>query len=124
MTGLLPPRRTLLSLALCALAASAACGEDSAPPTDTSPGILAVVVNATGPNPDQQFTIRLNGGEPLPYVSGTAFEREGLPASVYTVLISDIAANCTLQGSDTLQVPVYAGKRTVLTFNITCQAVG
>jgi hypothetical protein len=113
----------VLSMTL-ALAASAACDEYGPPPTDTSPGSLQVTVNATGNSVDQQFIIQLNGGEALIYVSGTLFLQENLPTAVYTVRISGIASNCTLQGSDTVQVPVYAGQRARITFNLTCQAVG
>ncbi|HYR08459.1 MAG TPA: hypothetical protein VEQ60_11840 [Longimicrobium sp.] len=120
MTRLLPPRRITRAAALCALAVLAACNEDNTPPTDSSPGTLQVVVNATGTNVDGLFSIQLNGGELLPYATGTPFVREDLPASVYTVRISGVASNCTLQGSDAVQVPVYAGQRTQLTFNMTC----
>jgi hypothetical protein len=106
-----------------ALAASAACDDYGPPPTDTSPGALEVVVNVAGTSVDQQFFIQLNGGEELPYVAGTSFVREDLPTSVYIVHISGIASNCTLQGSDTVQVPVYAGQRAKVTFNLTCQTV-
>ena len=120
MIRLLPPPRITRAAALCALAALVACNEDNTPPTDSSPGTLAVVVNATGTNVDGLFSIQLNGGEVLPYVMGTPFLRENLPASVYTVRLSGVATNCTLQGSDTVQVPVYAGQRSQLTFNMTC----
>lgn len=122
MTRLLPPRRTMLAAALCVLAVSAACDEAGPPPTDSSPGTLTVVVNATGPNPDNQFTIEVNGGEAQAYTVGTDFVRQ-LPASVYTVRISGIASNCTLQGGDSRQAVVYAGRRTDLTFTLTCTAV-
>lgn len=122
MIRLLPPRRTLAA-ALCVLAGLAACSEDTTPPTDSSPGTLTVLVNATGANLDTQFSIHLNGGEAQPYVTGTPFVRDNLPASVYEVRISGIAANCTLQGSDTVRVPVFAGRFAEVTFNLTCQAI-
>ncbi|HEU4883419.1 MAG TPA: hypothetical protein VFT45_14255 [Longimicrobium sp.] len=122
MIRILPARRMALSMAL-ALAASAACDDYGPAPTDTSPGAIEVVVNATGTSLDQQFIIQLNGGEELVYVSGTPFLRENLPTAVYTVRISGIASNCTLQGGDTVQVPVYAGQRAKVTFNLTCQTV-
>jgi hypothetical protein len=120
MTRPLPPHRIARAAALCALAALAACSENNTPPTDSSPGTLAVVVNPSGANLDTQYSIQLNGGELLPYVTGTAFVRDDLPASVYTVRISGVASNCTLQGSAAVQVAVYAGQRTQVTFNVTC----
>lgn len=121
MIRFLPARGAMLAAALCVVGASSACEEDSGPPTDSSPGRVAVVVNATGANVDNQFTVQFNGGEGQSYVSGTAFERE-LPASVYTVRLSGIASNCTLQGDNDLRAVVYAGQRTVVTFNLTCTA--
>jgi hypothetical protein len=120
MTRLLPPHRITRAAALCALAGLVACSEDNTPPTDSSPGTLQVVVNATGTNVDGLFSIQLNGGEMLPYVTGTAFVRDDLPASVYTVRLSGVASNCTLQGSDAVQVAVYAGQRSQVTFSMTC----
>jgi hypothetical protein len=120
MTRLLLPHRIPRVAALCALAALAACSEDNTPPTDSSPGTLAVVVNATGTNVDGLFSIQLNGGELVPYTMGTAFLRDDLPASVYTVRLSDVASNCALQGSDAVQVPVYAGQHAEVTFRMTC----
>jgi hypothetical protein len=109
----------MLAAALCVLGAAAACGEDDGPPTTSSPGLLAVMVNATGTSVDNQFTVQINNGEALGYVSGTPFERE-LPASVYTVRLSGIAANCTLQTENDVRAVVYAGQRIVVTFNLTC----
>ncbi|HYR08458.1 MAG TPA: LpqB family beta-propeller domain-containing protein [Longimicrobium sp.] len=120
MTCFLPTRRTTLAAALCALAGAAACTEGGGPPTEASPGSLAVVVNATGIDADDKFSIQVNGGDPLPYAVGTPFVREDLPASTYTVRISGIATNCTLQGGETVQATVFAGQRATVTFNVTC----
>jgi Tol biopolymer transport system component len=120
MTCFRPARRTTLAAALFALAGAAACTEGGGPPTESSPGSLTVVVNATGTDLDNQFSIQVNGGDPLPYVSGTPFVREDLPASTYTVRISGLAANCTLQGGETVQTPVFAGQQATVTFNVTC----
>lgn len=122
MTRFFRTRGAVLVAALFVLGASSACEEDSAPPTDSSPGRVGVVVNATGVNVDNQFTLQFNGGEAQSYVSGTPFERE-MPASVYTVRISDIASNCTLQGTNDVRVVVYAGQRAVVTFSVICQAM-
>lgn len=122
MTRLLPPRRLTLAAALCVLAGAAACNEDNTPPTDSSPGTLTVVVNATGTSLDNQFTIELNGGAPQTYTAGTQFVRQ-LPSSVYLVRISGIASNCTLQGNEVREVVVYAGQEASVTFNLTCTAV-
>jgi hypothetical protein len=123
MARLLSPRRMAPFMALCALAASAGCDDYGPAPTDTSPGTLEVVVNATGTGIDQQFFIQLNGGEELPYVSGTPFVRENLPTAVYSVRISGVASNCTLQGGDTAQIAVYAGRLARVTFSVTCTTV-
>ncbi|WP_420128177.1 hypothetical protein [Longimicrobium sp.] len=119
MIRFLSTRGAMLAAAVCVLGASAACEEDSTPPTTSSPGRLAVMVNATGTSVDNQFTVQLNNGEALSYVSGTPFERE-LPASVYTVSLSGIAPNCTLQGENDVRAVVYAGQRIVVTFTLTC----
>jgi Tol biopolymer transport system component len=120
MTCFRPMRRTTLAAALIALAGAAACTEGGGPPTESSPGSLAVVVNATGTDLDNQFSIQVNGGDPLPYVSGTPFVREDLPASTYTVRISGLATNCTLQGGETVQTAVFAGQQATVTFNVAC----
>jgi hypothetical protein len=121
MTGLFSPRRSRLFLAFGALAASAACSENTTPPTDSSPGLLAVVVNSTGTSIDTQFSLQFNGGEVHAYVSGTQFTRE-LPASVYTLHISDVAPNCALLGADTVDVVLYAGQRADVRFDVACTA--
>jgi hypothetical protein len=119
MTRLLSACRTVLAASLCTLA-GAACGDPGGgPPTDTGTGILTIVVNATGPNVDEQYLIQLNGGAEEPYVQGTAFVRT-LQASVYNVRISGIAPNCTLQGEALVSVALLAGRERTLTFNVTC----
>ena len=118
MTSVLPRRRLTAGTALCALAAFAACTDKS--PTRPEPGSLEVVVNATGTDADERFSIQVNTGAAEAYTAGTRFVREGLNAGTYTVRLSGVSSNCVLQGADAVQVSVPAGERARATFTLAC----
>lgn len=75
---------------------------------------------APGPDADERFSIQVNTGAVEPYVAGTPFLREGLQPGTYTVRISGISSNCTLQGADAVQVNVVNGQRAQATFTLAC----
>ena len=114
----LPRRRLPAAAALLALAASAACNDKN--PTRSLPGSLEVVVTATGTDADERFSIQVNTAAAETYSAGTPFVREGLAAGTYTVRISGISSNCTLQGAETMQVAVAEGQRARAAFTVAC----
>jgi WD40 repeat protein len=116
MNRFLPPRRAAAA-ALCVLAGLGAC-EDG--PTTPDTGSLEVVVNATGSDLDDRFTIQVNDGEPQPYTAGTPLVRAEMEPGTYTVRIGGVSTNCTPAAGSSVQVTVVAGERAQAAFNLTC----
>lgn len=110
--------RVAAAFLLCALAASAACSDKN--PVQLDPGSLEVVVNGSGTDIDQRFSVQVNTGAEEAYFAGRPFVRAKLAAGTYTVRISGISSNCTLQGGDVVQVSVADGQRAQATFAISC----
>lgn len=110
--------RVAAALVLSGVAASAACSDRD--PVQLDPGSLEVVVNASGTDIDQRYSVQVNTGTAEAYFAGRPFVRVRLAAGTYTVRISGISSNCTLRGDDVVQVSVADGQRAQATFAITC----
>ncbi len=112
--------RMAAGAALCVLAASAACSDGGKSPTQPGAGSLEVVVNGSGTDIDPRFSIQVDAGPEETYSMGQPFVREGLAAGTYTVRISGISSNCTLEGANSVQVSVAGGQRARASFTLAC----
>ena len=86
-------------------------------------GSLHITTATTGPDPDANgFTFAIDGGANQPIgVNGTT-TLTNLAAGVHSVTLGDLAANCSVQGTNPRSVTVTGGATADLNFVITCSA--
>ncbi len=94
----------------------AACGDSTSPVSG-----LEISVSTTGRNLDPSgYTLTVDQGSPMTLPpNGTATVGQ-LTAGNYTITISDVAENCTLEGAATRSVTIKAGVPTSLRVDVTC----
>jgi hypothetical protein len=114
-------RCPLRSLSPLALGAAIACGGDSliAP----SVGTLEITTSTTGTELDADgYTLTIDGqGETAIGANGTV-QRGDLEPGNHTVLLSGIAANCTVAGENPSTANIVAGQLVTVAFSVTCTA--
>ncbi len=86
------------------------------------PGTLRVNVTTTGVSQDGSYTVSVDGGTALSLSGGRTIQN--LTAASHSVLLGDVAANCTVSGSNPQTVTVTAGQTTTLSFAVSCVATG
>ena len=86
------------------------------------PGTLRVNVTTTGASQDGSYTVSVDGATALTLTGGRTIEN--LTPGSHSVLLGDVATNCTVSGSNPGTVTVTAGQTTTLTFQITCVTTG
>jgi hypothetical protein len=86
------------------------------------PGTLRVGVTTTGASQDGSFTVSVDGGTALTFSGSRTIQN--LAAGSHSVLLGDVAANCTVSGSNPATASVSAGQTTTLTFQVSCVATG
>jgi hypothetical protein len=114
-------RGVLPTLIIVAALSAAACSDSVAPAT----GTLVLSVSTTGPAPDADgYVLRVDtSGAQRISVDGN-LTVSGVPPGTHAVLLSDVAANCTVGGSDPQQVTVTGGDTARVGFAVACSAVG
>ena len=106
-------------LAACATAAMTACGEIT-PPVTT--GTIVVQVRTYGGDIDRSYQFVVGSEVRYNLIDGSvAFT---VPFGTHTVTISEVAANCTVQGSTSVTADVPRGKSVQVEFIVNCDATG
>ncbi|MFL5534663.1 MAG: CARDB domain-containing protein [Gemmatimonadales bacterium] len=86
------------------------------------PGTLRVNVTTTGTSQDGSYTVSVDGGPPLALSGGRTIQN--LAAGSHSVLLGDVAANCTVSGANPQTVNLTGGQTSTLTFAVSCAATG
>jgi hypothetical protein len=86
------------------------------------PGSIRVTVATSGGDQDNSFTLSVDGGS-AQALSGSR-TIQNVAAGAHTVLLGDIASNCTLAGSNPQSVTVVAGQMATIAFQVSCVSTG
>src|SRR5881396_2188217 len=109
------------ALAVLVLSALAAACSD---PLIVRIGDVRLSVATTGADLDPDgYAIALDGGAGLAIASNDARILPGLPAGSHTFLLSGLAANCTVGGSNPRDIEVGSHETTQVSFAVACAAL-
>lgn len=86
-------------------------------------GSVRVTAATSGSSPDNQFTVRVDGAG-AQSLSENDRTFGNLSAGAHTVLLGDVAQNCTVTGGNSQTVTVVAGQTATAAFAVTCAATG
>src|SRR5436190_1935460 len=82
---------------------------------------VAVTTNTTGPSPDTDgYTATLDGGPSQPIASSGSVTFTALASGDHTVVLTDVASNCTVTGGNSKTVTVAEGATQTAAFAISC----
>ena len=89
---------------------------------DPDAGAIDVTTTTTGESPDPDgYTVSVDGGEDLAIGANSTVTITGLSAGDHSVLLGDIASNCSLGGlANPMTVSVEAEETVDVTFTVTC----
>ena len=87
-----------------------------------STGSIQVSTATTGSNPDNSYSVSLDGGTGQPINGTETITLDGIAAGTHSVRLSRVAANCTVAEDNPQQVVVSVGQAATAAFNITCAA--
>lgn len=89
--------------------------------TCTTNGQVAVTIATTGNNQDDQYTLTFNND----YYSVPVGPRQtltvSLPVGTYSLALTDVAANCTVQSANPQSVELVQDSVAAVTFPVACQ---
>src|SRR5207244_5734585 len=89
------------------------------PPPPT--GSLAVTTSTSGGTPDPDgYAYSVDGATPQPIADNQTITLTGVATGSHTVVLSGIAANCTVSGGTSSTVTVTAGQTVTATFTVSC----
>jgi PKD repeat protein len=83
-------------------------------------GTLRITTTTSGPNQDTGYEFAVDGGQTQPIGPNSSATVASISAGNHSVVLSDVAANCTVDGGASKDVIITAGATTTLNFNITC----
>ncbi len=84
-------------------------------------GSLAVTTSTSGGTPDPDgYAFAVDGGTPQPITDNQSITLTGVATGSHTVVLSGIAANCTVTGGTSRTVTVTAGQTVTATFTVRC----
>lgn len=87
-------------------------------------GAIEVNVTTSGPNPDPDgYSVSLDGGSPVVLTTNGSTTYSGVAPGSHSLLLANVAANCTVSGSNPRNASVSAGATTVVNFAVTCSAL-
>jgi hypothetical protein len=110
-------RQSLVPLAVLALAAG--CGETII--SISSDGRIEVFVSTTGTDPDADgFSVTVDGGAARLVAPGGSIVLDRLSEGSHSVLLSGLAENCRVEGSNPRSVVVGPDGRADVAFDVRC----
>jgi hypothetical protein len=87
-------------------------------------GSIALRTRTAGANPDLDgYTVALDGGTGAPIGMNALVTLSRLPVGPHTLLLTGVAANCTVQGTNPRAVAVLVGSATEVTFGVACHTI-
>jgi hypothetical protein len=111
------PRSVVVTAGIASLVAFEVVCEEI--PTTT--GTLNVSTTTTGSDPDPDgYAFSIDAGPPQAVGTNTTASVANLAAGLHSIVLSGLAANCTLEGDNPRNVTVPAGGTTDMTFGVTC----
>lgn len=89
----------------------------------TASGYLTVHVNVTGTEQDTTFTVTVDGGTSYPVTVGQDASFQ-VNDSTHTLVLGNVASNCTVQSANPQTAQVTADATETVTFNVACTTNG
>lgn len=120
---LLPHRCPRLSFALAVSAAAVGCGggEDVTVPPTT--GTLEITTSTSGTEQDADgYSVQIDAGPARAIGAAATLTTTDVTPGNHTVLLGEVAANCTVSGDNPRTVSVTAGETATVSFAVTCNA--
>ena len=111
----LPRGMALLGLLAAVLSA---CGDDPSAPSETA--VTVNVVTSGSPSDAEGYAVSIDGGTPVTIDINGSVTFTALASGGHTVLLTDVAPNCTVVGDNPRTVDVDAGETAETTFDVTC----
>ena len=106
---------------LCATLALLACDDSTGPAGE---GTLVVSVSTIGGDPDLDgYSLALDGNVSLP-IAAAGTQEFTLAAGRHSIRLSEVAANCAVQGEVSREVVVADGESVAVEFAVECGATG
>jgi hypothetical protein len=99
--------------------AAVSFGITCAPPPSTS-GSLQSTAATSGSSPDDSYTVNIDGGGAQALTANGSITTTGVAPGEHSVLLGDVAPNCTVSGANPRPVSVIAGQTAAVSFVITC----
>ncbi len=118
----LPHRFPRLTFALTIAAAAVGCGEGEgvAPPTT---GTLDITTSTSGAEQDADgYSVQIDAQTPRAIGPAATLTTTEVTPGNHTVLLGEVAANCTVSGDNPRTVSVTAGEIATVSFAVTCNA--
>jgi hypothetical protein len=87
-------------------------------------GTIRVVTSTTGVTTDTDgYAFTLDGGAPQPIAGNTAVNLDNVPAGTHTVVLTDVPADCALDGNSALSLVLVGGGTAEASFVVRCAPV-
>jgi Tol biopolymer transport system component len=88
-------------------------------------GSITLTTETVGPSPDPDgYLLQLDGGTTQTIDGNSLLTYPALPVGDHTLLLSSVAANCSVSGPNPRTVAVTSGGETMVTFSVTCRSTG
>jgi Big-like domain-containing protein len=115
------PQIGLSLLMVGLLLGTVSCGDNQGP---TPSGSVEITTATTGPDPDADgYEITIDEGSQAAIGTNASLRHDNLAPGTHAVLLTGIAANCSVAGENPRQVPVESGGTASVAFVITCTAL-
>jgi hypothetical protein len=112
----LPRGMALLGLLAAVLSA---CGDDD-PSAPSETAVTVNVVTSGSPSDPEGYAVSIDAGTPVTIDINGSVTFEALASGGHTVLLTDVAPNCTVAGDNPRTVDVETGETAETTFDVTC----
>ncbi len=83
-------------------------------------GSIHVSAVTTGPEPDDQYSVTLNGGNARVLLANGSLQVDRRVPGSYSVLLTGIAPNCAVSGPNPVTVTVSTGDTAYVAFSVAC----